>query len=297
MKSLWKNFLEYQSATANLPSIGLLETMATFSCTLSCKSCNNYSDYGMRGGYVRWQQMQEWLDVLFTRLRVSCFSIVGGEPFLNPELQLWIESFRQRYPETMLMILTNATLLDKNWWIIDSMKKYGMIYLKMTNHQPHLSYFEKAKEKLLSSFNWEQHEENYWFEPTKILDLRIEQSSTFMKTFKGSYGSMKPYNNNPIEAFEICNQKICPLFVDGKLFKCGTAGLLHRVLQDHNQLNDVDWAPYVNKGLKLDCTDEELRAWANNYGKPHSICSMCPAANDNPFHSHFATVESKIILK
>lgn len=296
MEPLWSDYNKFVSATANLPRIELLETMATFSCTLACKSCTNYSDYGMKGGYVRWQQMQDWLDVLFTRLRVNCFSIIGGEPFLNPELRLWIESFRQRYPHIMLMLLTNATLLEKNWWILDVMDKYGMIYLKLTNHQPHLSYFQKAKDVILERFDWDQQEENYWFEKSRILDLRIESPKEFMRTFRNEYGNMKPYNNNPVEAFEICNQRTCPLFVDGKLFKCSTAGLLHRVLKDHNQLSEAEWEPYVNRGLSLDCSDDELRAWANNFGKPHAICRMCPIKKDNPFHTHFDTVESRINL-
>lgn len=294
--ALWKDYGEFERATNHLPRISLLETMATFSCTLACRSCTNYSDYGMKGGYVRWSQMQDWLDVLFTRLRVDCFSVIGGEPFLNPELENWVNSFRERYPYITLMILTNATLLDKNWWILDSMAKHGMIYLKMTNHQPNLGYFEAAKRKLLDNFPWQYQGDDYWFEPSKILDLRIESPPIFMRTFRGEYGNMKPYDNDPAEAFKICNQQICPLFVDGKLYKCSTAGLLHRVLKDHSQLDDLDWQPYVDKGLTLDCSDQELEAYADNFGKPHAICRMCPISKDDPYHKHFSSVQSRMKL-
>jgi len=241
--------------------------------------------------------MQDWLDILFTRLRVDCFSVIGGEPFLNPELSTWVESFRTRYPYITLMILTNATVLDKNWWILDSMRKHGMIYLKMTNHQPHLRYFDAAKEKILSSFEWQDQGDGLWFEPTKILDFRIESPPRFMRTFQGEYGNMKPYGNDPAEAFKICNQQLCPILVDGMLYKCSTAGLLRRALQDHDQISDADWSRYINSGLSLNCTDRELRAWADNYGKPHAICSMCPTSKDRPFHNHFDTVEARMTLK
>lgn len=294
--ALWKDFGEFERATNHLPRIQMLETMATFSCTLSCKYCNTYSDYGMKGGYVRWSQMQSWLDVLFSRLRIDCFNVIGGEPFLNPEFKLWVHSFRQRYPYITLMIITNGTLLDKNWWILDSMQELGMIYLKISNHQPHLSYVQQAKEKILARFDWQYQGDDLWFEPSKILDLRIDNTDTFLRTFKGDYGSMKPYDSDPTEAFKICNQQLCPLFVDGKLYKCSTAGLLHRVLKDHSQLDDLDWKPYVDNGLSLDCSNDDLQAWANNFGKPHAICRMCPVLKDQPFHDHFKSVTARIAL-
>jgi len=291
---LWNDFGHFERLTAGLPRVQLLETMATFSCTLACRSCTNYSDYGMKGGYVRWAQMQEWLDLLFTRLRVDCFSIIGGEPFLNPELRLWIENFRERYPYVMLMILSNATLLDKNWWILDSMEKHGMIYLKLTNHQPNAGYFQAAKQVILDRFPWRYEGDNQWFEPNKILDLRIESPDTFLRTFRGEYANMKPYDSDPAEAFKICNQQICPLLVDGKLYKCSSIGMLDRALSDHGLSQDQDWQPYKDSGIALDCDDSVLKAWADNIGKPHRVCRMCPTPNDRPFHGHYDTVISRI---
>lgn len=278
------------------PHIDLLETMATFSCTLSCKFCTNYSDYNMRGGYVRWSQMQDWLDVLFDRLSVGQFQIIGGEPFLNPELKLWVNSFRQRYSsEITLKIVTNGTLLHKNMWIIDSMKEYSDIVLEISNHQPHLPYVTEFKNEILKHFDWDNVGYNGYCDEWryKTLSFQISNNNVFLKTYKNEYGNMKPYNNNPVEAFEICTQQMCPLFVDGKLYKCSTVGMLHRVLKDHNQLDDIDWQPYLGTGLALDCSDEELLAYANNFNKPNPVCRMCPTAKDNAWHNHLDNVTRK----
>lgn len=296
---LWKNKEDYLEKSKHLPHIGLLETMATFSCTLACDFCSNYSDYNMRGGYVRWKQMKEWLDTLFSRLVVHQFQIIGGEPFLNPELNIWIDQFKTLYPYTTLKIVTNGTLLEKNLWILESFSKFDNIILEISNHQPDQKYVDNFKDKMFNTFdNWEQVESNDYIKKWRILNTKktfaITNNGGFLKTYKNNYGNMKPYNNNPADAFEICTQQFCPLFVDGKLFKCSTAGLLHRVLQDHNQIDDDDWKPFLNSGLPLDCTDEELKNYADNYGKPNPICRMCPTLDDNPWHEHLSRVRSKI---
>ena len=44
------------------------------------------------------------------------------------------------------------------------------------------------------------------------------------------------------------------------------------------QLNDIDWAPYVNYApLKPDCSTDELEKFVDNIFKPNPICAMCPA--------------------
>jgi hypothetical protein len=67
------------------------------------------------------------------------------------------------------------------------------------------------------------------------------------------------------------------------------------VLEDHGQLNDADWQPYLNSGLGLDCTDQELQAWVDNFGKPHNtLCRMCPTAEDSVFFPHYENVKSRL---
>jgi len=285
---------DYLTATNNFPRIPLLETMVTYACTLSCRWCTNYSDYGMSGGYVKWQTARPWFDTLFSRVRVDCFSLIGGEPFLNPELETWVREFKENYPYVTLMMLTNGQLFHKNKWILDCMEEYGMIFLKVTEHQPGEPYFTDMVDAILSRFDWEIVDGRY-FNQKHILDFEIAKVPTFMKTYRGEYGAMKPYDNDPTQAFQICNQQICPLLEDGQLYKCSSVGMLHRVLGDHDQLDDLDWLPYLNSGLSLHCSDQELQAWVDNFGKPHNtLCRMCPTASDQVFFPHYENVKSRL---
>jgi len=286
---------DYLNATKNFPRISYLETMVTYSCTMACKWCSNYSDYNMKGGYIKWDIAKPWFDKLFSRLRVDCFGFIGGEPFLNPEFEKWVREWKRNYPYTTLMITTNGQLFHKNLWILDCMEEYGMIYLKISEHQPGEKYFQDMIETILLRWSWKKVESNKYFYQDRILDFEISKESHFMKTYKGEYGNMKPYNSDPDSAFKICTQKICPLLENGKLYKCSSIGVLHKVLDDHNQLQDPDWQPYLNSGLSLDCSDEELQQWVDNYGQANSsLCSMCPTENDSVWFPHYENVKSKL---
>jgi sulfatase maturation enzyme AslB (radical SAM superfamily) len=290
-------FDEWDAATKDLPRIKYLETMTTYACTLSCRWCTNYSDYGMKGGYVKWDTVKPWLDHWFSKVRVDCFGFIGGEPLLNPELETWVREFRTNYPYVTLMILTNTQLFMDNLWLLDCMEEYGMIYLKFSKHQEKTNYFPRAVSEVLNRFKWEQTSDSHYFNSNPILDFEIAELPEFLKTYKGEYGSMKPYSNSPSEAFKICNQQVCPILENGQLYKCSSVGMLHRVLKDHDQLNDEDWSPYLNTGLSMNCSDKELQQWVDNFGKPHSVCSMCPTSQDKPFYPHYPNVRSKIQIK
>lgn len=271
-----------------------LETQVTYGCTLSCLGCTNYSDYPMSGGNVAWEDFRPQFEQLVSRIQVESFGFIGGEPFLHNDFQNWVVQFKEKFPYITLMIVSNATLLSKNWWILDVMEEYGMIYLKLSDHTPGSTYFKDAVDKIMSRFHWVE-ENMRWFNQEHILDFETVTSDVFLKTYKNTFNDMKPYDSNPADAFKICNQTKCPLFQEGKLYKCSSVGMLDRVLEDHNLHDDPDWQPYVNTGLDVyTATDLEISNFCNNYEKPHSLCRMCPTAKDRPYIKHYSTVVNKI---
>ena len=79
-------------------------------CNLSCNSCASLQCYNFSGTYLWSAQAaiyQQWS-------RVADFpniDILGGEPFLNPELLEWCTNIRALWPHSEISVQTNGTLL------------------------------------------------------------------------------------------------------------------------------------------------------------------------------------------
>lgn len=275
-----------------------VETMLSYSCTLSCAHCSNYSDYGMRGGYVSWSQAKTWLDLWTSRITIGTLGLIGGEPLLNPELDQWIYGIRNTYPNIDIMLVTNAQLFMKNLWLLDTIENLGRFHLKFSVHQPSANYLTKSIEQVHSRFTWDVIEQNgaveYYQYTDKKIEFQIVRDNRFLKSYVGNYNNMLPYNNDPAEAFKICTQQRCPLLEQGKLYKCSTVGVLHKVLEDHGQINLPEWQSFLNTGIDTNCSDSELEKFVENYSKPNRICQMCPSEKDSPYRPHWPLVVNKI---
>jgi len=73
--------------------------------------------------------------------------------------------------------------------------------------------------------------------------------------------------------------------------------MLDRMLTDHNQHDDPDWAPYINAGVDIrTATDERIKQFADNHGKPHmKLCKMCPTSEDKDIYfDHIPLVVNKL---
>lgn len=251
----------------------------------------------MKGGYVPWDQAKIWLDAWTSRISITTIGLIGGEPLLNPELSQWIYGIRNNYPNIEIMLVTNAQLFMKNLWLLDAIENLGRFHLKFSVHQPSADYLKKAIESVHSRFFWDEVKTSdvaeHYYNTNNNVKFQIMRDNRFLKTYAGNYSNMKPYNNDPTEAFKICTQKQCPLLEQGKLYKCSTAGVLHRVLEDHNHLTSTDWQAFLNTGIDADCSDDELRAFTENYSKPNTICRMCPTEKDSPYRPHWPLVVNK----
>ncbi len=277
--------------------IPYLETMLSYSCTLSCAHCSNYSDYGMKGGYVSWSQAKTWLDQWTSRMTIGTLGLIGGEPLLNPELEQWIYGIRNNYPDIDIMLVTNVQLFMKNLWLLDTIEALGRFHLKFSVHQPSAEYLKKSIEQVHSRFTWDIVEQNgsieYYRYTNKKIEFQIVRDNRFLKSYAGNYSNMLPYSNDPAAAFEICTQQQCPLLEQGKLYKCSTVGVLHKVLEDHGQINSPEWQLFLNTGIGADCSDSELEKFVGNYSKPNKIRQMCPTEKDNPYRPHWPLVVNR----
>jgi organic radical activating enzyme len=263
------------------PVLPFLETMITQVCNLSCQGCTNYSDL-KHSGYTTWEdgrkQLESWLD----RIDILDFGIIGGEPLINPEWRQWIRGVRCILPNSQIRFTTNGLLLDRAADLLDICQEVGNIVLKITVHVDNDTLEQQIKQ-IYQSADWTPVVE-YGIRRHRTLNnvkFQVNRPIYFLKTYQGDYNNMRPWHSDPVRAFEHCIQQTCPLLYQGKIYKCSTAGLLKDVLSRHKNPNFSEWTPYIDRGLTVDSSIDQIHAFIDNFGLPNTGCAQCPSSADS----------------
>ena len=262
------------------PVLPFVETMITQACNLSCHGCTNYSDLTHKG-YVKWkdgkEQIRKWLD----RITIPDIGLMGGEPLVNPEVSEWIYGVRELLPEAQIRFTTNGTSLHKKMQIIDQLYEVGNCVIKIGVHVEDKT-LEDTIQKIYDKYEWTPVTEFGVdrFKTGNNVRFHVKRPDVFWKTYRGEYENMMPHHSSPSDAFAICCQQTCPLLHDGKIYKCSTAGLLADTLARFDNTNIEEWKGYIDHGIAPDCSDQELKMFLDNFGKPNKICGQCPTEED-----------------
>jgi organic radical activating enzyme len=264
----------------NLPLLPFVEMMATQSCNLACSGCTNYSDVAHKG-WIPWSQAQKEIQAWLVRVDIPDFGILGGEPLLNPEIRQWIQGIRSLMPTAQIRFTTNGLLLERNLDIVDLAADVGNIVFKIGVHVNDQA-LENTIQYIMNRFNWRPVKEYGIdrFETGNRFRFQVSRPDVFWKTFQGSYINMRPHDNEPKAAFEVCCQQTCPLLYQGRVYKCSTVGLLKDILIKFGMPNAELWQPFLRDGIAPDCSDQDLDQFLSNFGRPDAVCRQCPSSRD-----------------
>lgn len=270
--------------------------MASYACNLSCSGCSNYSDL-KHSGVVPWNECRSWLSDWLKVINIEEFSIIGGEPLINPNINQWIVGARELMPDSKILLTTNGLLLDKKFEIVDLLNSIGNSLLKITVHVENNQVIENSIEKIFNKYDFEEIDE-YGIKRYKNKNnfrIHIKRPTTFIKTFKNNYTNMMPYSNDPKKSFEVCSQKTCPLLYKGKIYKCSSIAILKDILQRFNRDKIEEWQEFINyKGISPDANIKDIESFIKSYGKPEKICKMCPSKEDTDSQiDHLKNVKKK----
>lgn len=115
-----KYFLRSSFGKLDLPQI---EFVISTDCNLQCQHCNNYTPLIFTKENYDFEEYKKDLDNLLKRVNsIQYLSISGGEPFLNKDLDKYIEYTVSKSKIKNVIVLTNGTLLPNNR-VIKAMKK------------------------------------------------------------------------------------------------------------------------------------------------------------------------------
>jgi len=232
----------------------VVEFYITNVCNLTCRGCNRFNNYNFKG-HQRWADHAKEYEAWAKRLDLPRIVIIGGEPTLNPDLELWASNLRRLWPDSVIMIQTNGTYQRPEhltFWV-----KYRVGF-GLSLHDP--ASAEKLKEK------WKYHAgfiEAYKFHQSSV----VEQDNKFTL-----------HTSDPVKAFNSCDMKHDHTMYNGKLYKCPAMTNLpdfdnqFGLTLDNRQRELL----YSYKPLSADCSEEELQDFVKTKDQHIPQCEFCP---------------------
>lgn len=262
-------------------------------CNLSCTDCLTFNNLKNFNGYFLWKDSEIKNNEWSKYIKPKEISILGGEPFLNPDLLNWIIGIKHSFKDCKeLLICTNGTLLDKPK-IINLAKeaiKFGYI-IDVHVHEEHdyeriIDAIEnilfKLDKKISKKSGPSKVSEDYTEDVTLYYDgqenilFKVTSRFSFVTSsiLDVSVSSINFYNNDPIIAHDKCLMKLCHYIVHGDLYKCPVVATGKELIKKFNtNFNDLikeyePCSPFADKDF--------LENFLLQLSKPIKQCSMCP---------------------
>lgn len=117
-------------------------------CNMTCSHCAGLAMYDFKGNakwsesaekYIKWGEILEVLEI----------SLCGGEPYLNPELEIWFDEVRKIWPNTFIEVMTNGTRMSKKIDISRKIFSDGNARVTVSCHED--DTFDKIKKEIEDS--------------------------------------------------------------------------------------------------------------------------------------------------
>lgn len=143
------NTLDKSQKITPLDYIKYFEIHLTDHCNLNCYSCNHFSPLAKKT-FLDIEEFKKDFKRMseLTAGHADIISLMGGEPLLHPQINEFIQSARNYFPNSNIQVVTNAILLnnmDNNFWEVCSKNK---IWLSCTEYPIKINWDEireKAK--------------------------------------------------------------------------------------------------------------------------------------------------------
>lgn len=244
-----------------------LDVHVTHDCNFQCENCAHFMQHKFRGTHIPLEEMESWYSNWYQRIMPTNLGLLGGEPFLHPNLPEMCHLTRKYFPNSKIEIVTNLTLihLHPELWkdLIES-----NIELSISIHSRDPDYVKVMNPKLRIVKEWKK----------KGVKVKVEDSiKEWNKVYMGDGENILPYEHlNPQESWKQCpTGQICFQLHEGHIWKCAPLAFLPMMKKKYPNISDK-WDPYLTyKPLKSDCSDNELNYFFERGCEV--FCSMCPS--------------------
>lgn len=182
-------------------------------CNLNCKGCTHFSPIFAKV-LPDFEERIKDVKLLKEKIpHVLIFSILGGEPFLNPEIDLYVTEVRKVFPNTFIQIVTNGLLIPKLEGRILECIKENKIAVQISEYKPTHKIIDRIEAKL------KEHGVTYYIQA-------YEAKEMFVKPLSLSEHSRYPQK---------CISEGCVNIWNGKISKCPTLMYIDQFNEKFNQ--------------------------------------------------------------
>ena len=265
-----------------------VEFYITNVCNLTCQGCNRFNNVKFKG----WQKWSDHADVYrrwSEQLELNQLAIMGGEPFLNPNIYEWIEGLGGLWPTAEICLTTNGTQIDKHPNLYKVLDKHRNVELDISIHNKMEKnrIIDKVSSILSKPLTYEFN--NTPFQET----LRVTDANGVSILFRYSWwfhqgaviqdvetGRYRLHESDVEKAHTNCHSATCHHFDKGYLYKCGPAALFPEFDKQFNlDLSTAD-RQLISQTPRLSIDDsfEFKSEFIKNLKDPIPQCKFCPEA-------------------
>lgn len=180
----------------------VIEFYITNECNLACTNCNRFNDHDFRGHYY-WKDYEKEIEKWSHRIDAEVFTIIGGEPTMHPELEVWIANLRRLWPNSMIQIQTNG-VNDYHRRMYDLKDRYRVSWCVSVHSK-------KMNAKLQSQ--WDPVRPD----PMVIAAVVIDNTEFTTSTIIPQGNKFGVHNSEPAVAFDNCTMRYSHTMFEGKI--------------------------------------------------------------------------------
>lgn len=247
----------------NLPSLSF---EVVRQCNIKCEGCNHFTNLKSTKHILNLEEINNNLFEWSKILNPTVFRILGGEPFINKNLDDVIVNISTLFPLSKIDICTNGLLISN--FSDDFAKKIShtlnSIRIVISLHSLSSEYTSKISETISKLDHWKsKYNINYsindyvsdWTWPYRLIDNKIYPFE----------------DNNQRHSWENCRDKNCKQIYKSKLYKCPLTAYMQDVVDRMDEsfkkyLNYIPANPYDSY--------ESIEEFVNK--EDEFVCGACP---------------------
>ena len=231
------------------------------SCNLRCALCSHFSPF--RSGRSTKEDIIDWLQSWSKKILPNVINLLGGEPFLHPDLAEIVRESRRIFPDSKIEITSNGLLLRRIDSEVFEALREVKVKVIVSDHSgkdvPHQQFLDcigilrkQNVQYMVRDSNKQWHASYRWHEDHVPI----------------------PFQSNPRLAWSVCTAKNCKSLMNNKFYKCSILANIAKSVEEGVLSPNLWQAALSYKPLTLDSTVEEIAAHFDTREIPE--CSNCP---------------------